>query len=178
MAVLLVGTVGCGPGNGLKLARVSGKVTYKGEPLKNGTIVFMPDETKGTTGPQAIGTIMSDGTYILSSESSGDGAVVGHHKVGVLGLAAEPVSDKAVPTPEDDPLRYLAAKTQAGLEAAKNATKKNADRIVTGLDGKPFRVVVPDKVTSSETSGIMAKVLSGSNSLNIDINDQGVAQIK
>ncbi|MGE3818261.1 MAG: hypothetical protein AB7I30_02400 [Isosphaeraceae bacterium] len=178
LVIALVGTVGCGPGNGLNLARVNGKVTLNGEPLKNGTIIFEPDESKGTTGPQAIGTIMSDGTYILSSETAGDGAVVGHHKIGILGLEAEPVSEQAMPSPEDDPLKYLEAKTKSGLVAARNATKKNADRVVSGLDGKPFRVVVPEKVISTQTSGIIAKVESGSNTFNIDVNDEGVAQIK
>jgi len=178
IAVFLVGVSGCGASNGLDLARVSGKVTYKGEPLKNGTVMFEPDESKGTTGPQAIGTITSDGSYILSSETSGDGAVVGFHKVGVLGLEASPVSDKAMPSPEEDPLKCLAAKTQAGLDASRNATKKNAGQTVTGLDGKPFRVTVPEKVTSTKTSGITAKVVSGSNVMNIDIDEHGVAQIK
>ncbi|MFO0953392.1 MAG: hypothetical protein U0835_20035 [Isosphaeraceae bacterium] len=177
VAALVVGVAGCGSSNGLNLAKVSGKVTYQGAPLKNGTIIFEPDEAKGTTGPQAIGTITSDGSYILSSESAGDGAVVGHHKVAVLGLEESPISAKEMPKPEDDPLKYLAAKTQAGLEAAKNANKK-ADRVVTGLDGKPFRIVVPESVTSTRTSSIIAKVEPGSNTLNIDISSEGVAQIK
>jgi len=177
LAALLVGVVGCGPANGLNLARVSGKVTYMGEPIKNGTVIFEPDEAKGTSGPQAIGTITSDGSYILSSESAGDGAVVGYHKVGVLGLETSPVSEKAMPTPDEDPLKYLQAKTQAGLEAAKNA-RKSTERTVTGLDGKTFKVTVPEKVTSTKTSGIIAKVGRGSNTLNIEISKEGVAQIK
>ncbi len=54
-AVIIV--VGCGYDNGLKLAYVSGKVTYKGEPVKNGTVFFMPDEGKGTLGPSATGSL-------------------------------------------------------------------------------------------------------------------------
>jgi hypothetical protein len=179
VAVLLVGAAGCGSDNGLDLARVSGKVTYKGEPIKNGTIIFQPDESKGTTGPQAIGTITSDGSYILSSETAGDGAVVGHHKIGILGLEDKPAEGAAaMPNPEEDPLKFMAAKAQAGIDAAKNARKSGQERVVSGLDGKPFRIIVPEKVTSSATSGIIAKVEPGSNVMNIDISEEGVAQIK
>ena len=174
--ILIVGLAGCGSNNGLNLATVRGTVTFKGEPIKNGTVMFEPDESKGTTGPQAIGTITSDGSYILSSESSGDGAVVGMHKVGVLGLEPSPTSNEAVPSPEEDPLKYLAAKTKTGLETAKQNTKKGAP-MVAGLDGKSFRVTVPEKVTSTRTSGITAKVDRGSNLLNIDIDENGIAQI-
>jgi hypothetical protein len=179
MAALLAVAGGCGSDNGLNLARVSGRVTYKGEPIKNGTIIFQPDESKGTTGPQAIGTITSDGSFILSSETAGDGAVVGHHKIGILGLDDKPTEGAAaVPKPEEDPLKFMAAKAQAGLDAAKNARKKGDERVVSGLDGKPFRVIVPEKVTSSATSGIIAKVEPGSNVMDIDITEEGVAQIK
>ena len=78
-------------------------MTYKGKPIKNGTVMFVPDESKGTTGPQAIGTIKSDGTYILSSQDAGDGAVVGMHKVGILGMDPEPMSKEEMPSPKKTP---------------------------------------------------------------------------
>jgi hypothetical protein len=177
MAAILVGVAACGPGNGLNLAPVQGKVTYKGEPIKNGTVMFVPDESKGATGPQAIGTIKSDGTYSLSSQDANDGAVVGWHKVGILGLDPEPMSKEEMATPEEDPMKYLMQKTQAGLKSARQSTKKDAVRTVTGLDGKTFRVVVPEKVGSTETSGISVEVSSGSNTLNFDIAEDGTAKI-
>src|SRR5262245_50390096 len=88
-AVLLTATfttlIGCAPGNGLNLAKVSGKVIYKGQPVKNGTVFFMPDESKGTVGPPAVGSITADGSYVMSTESAGDGVIVGQHKVGITG---------------------------------------------------------------------------------------------
>ncbi len=59
---------GCGPGHGMKLGRVQGKVTYKGQPLTYGTVSFVPDASKGTEGPIATGIIKEDGTYILSTD--------------------------------------------------------------------------------------------------------------
>ena len=131
MAAILVGVAACGPDNGLNLATVQGKVTYKGKPIKNGTVMFVPDESKGATGPQAIGTIKSDGTYILSSQDADDGAVVGMHKVGILGLDPEPTEQgRAWPAPKQDPMKYLQQKTQAGLKAASQSMKKDAEQTV------------------------------------------------
>jgi len=177
MAAILIGVAACGSNNGLTLAPVQGKVTYKGQPIKNGTVMFVPDESKGATGPQAIGTIKSDGTYILSSQDANDGAVVGMHKVGVLGLDPEPMSKEDAAKIEDDPMKYLQQKTQAGLKSARQSMRKNTERTVTGLDGKTFRVVVPEKVGSTETSGISVEVSRGSNTLNIDIAEDGTAKI-
>ena len=86
--------VGCGSGNGLTLGRVQGKVTYKGEPVKFGTVSFVPDASKGTDGPIAMGNIKDDGTYVLSTSDPGDGAVVGHHKISVVGLDPTPVNPR------------------------------------------------------------------------------------
>ncbi|HOM17497.1 MAG TPA: hypothetical protein PLQ00_09220, partial [Thermoguttaceae bacterium] len=59
-AIVFVGFLaGCG-GSGAKLpplASVSGKVTLDGNPLPRGTVTFIPDESKGTKGPTAVGQI-------------------------------------------------------------------------------------------------------------------------
>ena len=88
----------------MTLGRVQGKVTYKGEPVKYGTVSFVPD-AKGSDGPMAMGNIKEDGTYILSTSDAGDGAVVGHHKISVVGLDPTPVNpdDKPLPKPERSP---------------------------------------------------------------------------
>jgi hypothetical protein len=176
-AAILIGVAACGPGNGLNLAPVRGKVTYKGEPLKNGTVMFEPDESAGNTGPQAIGTITRDGTYILSSSDAGDGAVVGMHKVGILGIDAEPTGAEALPSPAQDGLKYLQAKTQADLKSVSQALRKNAEKTVTGLDGKTYRVILPEKVGSTKTSGIKVEVVRGSNTIDIDITEDGTAKL-
>src|SRR5947209_15598459 len=94
---------GCGPGNGLTMGRVSGLVTYKGEPVEFGDLLFVPDSTKGTTGVPSMGPIGKDGRYIMSTEEAGDGVIAGHHKVGIRVLDAEPVSKDQ--TPELDPAK-------------------------------------------------------------------------
>jgi hypothetical protein len=66
----------------MKTAVVRGKVTYKGKPVPHGSVTFMPTGS----GPSATGEIQSDGTYTLTTYSSGDGAILGSHKVMVVAM--------------------------------------------------------------------------------------------
>src|SRR5947209_13912403 len=83
-ALLLLGTVGCGPGEE-SLATVRGKVTYKGAALSGGTIVFIPDANRGGDGPLAQGEIQGDGSYVLKTGDSED-VQAGWYKVTVAAL--------------------------------------------------------------------------------------------
>jgi hypothetical protein len=64
VACLTVALAGCGGGDGPKLYPVSGTVTYNGEPLKEGQIVY---RLTGASGRSYSGPI-TDGTYKLESE--------------------------------------------------------------------------------------------------------------
>lgn len=72
-AILLTG---CEPPQ--KLAPFSGKVIYKNQPLKFGGVMFQPE-----AGQPARATIMSDGTFTLSTFREGDGATIGKNQVRV-----------------------------------------------------------------------------------------------
>jgi hypothetical protein len=175
LALLSVATLvlGCWGGNGLNLAKVQGKVTYKGQPIKNGTVFFMPDDSKGTIGPPAVGSITSDGSYIMSTESAGDGAIVGSHKVGITGLEEKPESTgPPAPTPESDPQGYMKAKAKDAAAVRNRVTKKEPDTF-TDKGGQRWRFVVPRKFTNPQESGIIAKVERGSNTMNFDIDESG-----
>jgi hypothetical protein len=170
-AALILG-LGCS-GNGLNLAKVRGKVTYKGQPVKNGTVMFMPDDSKGTIGPPAVGTITSDGSYIMSTESAGDGVIVGSHKVGITGVEEKPIAgETAAPTPESDPQGYMKAKAKDAAAARSGPPKKDAETF-TDRGGQKWRFVVPKKFTNPQESGIIAKVVPGSQTMNFDIDDSG-----
>jgi hypothetical protein len=75
---LLITSWGCADGS-LPTGRVSGKVTFDGQPVTSGSITFAP--TSGTVGKPAIGAVNADGSYTLSTYAAGDGAAIGHHKV-------------------------------------------------------------------------------------------------
>ncbi|MFO0970250.1 MAG: hypothetical protein U0793_32275 [Gemmataceae bacterium] len=86
-AVLLTAflLVGCRRGPE-PLTPVQGKVTYKGLPVTNGTIVFTPDGAKGGAGRIAFGKIGPDGAYALMTGEA-QGATPGVYRVTVVSLA-------------------------------------------------------------------------------------------
>ncbi len=137
--------------------------------------VFLPDESKGTTGPQAIGTITSDGTYILSSEIRGtapSSAPQGRGP-GTRDVPDPPVGSRCR-LRRKTRLKFMAAKTKAGLTRPEPARRPMNERS-TGWTASPSGSFSPRKLTSTETSGNSAKVAPGSNTLNIDINEEGIA---
>jgi hypothetical protein len=78
-AALLLGATGCGSG-GPKLHKVSGTVTLDGQPLAGADVNFEPDDYAG--GLQAAsGRTTTDGSYTLTTYTSGDGAMEGNYKV-------------------------------------------------------------------------------------------------
>jgi hypothetical protein len=81
LALLLTAILGCSRKHGMETAPVSGKVTYKGKPVPNGTVMFVPAE-----GPAATGEIGPDGSYRLTTYVPNDGAVLGSHKVSITAL--------------------------------------------------------------------------------------------
>ena len=56
------------------------------------------------------------------------------------------------------------------------AVEKDADTF-TDKGGQRWRFVVPRKFTNPQESGIIAKVESGSNTMNFDIDDSGNVMI-
>jgi hypothetical protein len=85
LALGLLLTAGCQQAN-LPLAPVHGHISYHGIRLQGGTVVFTPDASRGTTGPQAHAEIQSDGSYTLRCGNS-YGAVPGWHRVTVASVA-------------------------------------------------------------------------------------------
>jgi hypothetical protein len=92
----LVIFAGCG-GGGFETAPVNGKITYKGKPLPTGTIIYMPEGDK----PAATGEIKPDGSYILGTYASEDGAVLGKHAIKIYAVEeqGERLPEERSPTP-------------------------------------------------------------------------------
>lgn len=57
---------GCNSQKGPPRFKLSGEVTFAGQPIPNGQIVFTPDTAKGNSGPQGVATI-KDGKYDTSA---------------------------------------------------------------------------------------------------------------
>lgn len=98
---------GCGK-DGPEMAKVTGVVKYKGNPLQTGTISFVPvDATR--TGASA--TIGSDGSYSLQTREPDDGAELGEYQVAISGENPDALNTPAPGEPvkiqkSDLPVKY------------------------------------------------------------------------
>ena len=88
LVAILVISAGCGK-SGPPVYHVAGTVTFKGELVPAGTVLFQPDESQGCTGPAGIARI-KDGKYDTAGEG-GKGVVGGPHLVRITGLDGKPV---------------------------------------------------------------------------------------
>ncbi len=88
---------GCGGGEEHPTAAVTGKVTYKGDPVQGGTLIFAPvaESDKSNPGKPGIANIKDDGTFTVSTYAQEDGAVVGKNN-----LTFTPPIPEAPATPE------------------------------------------------------------------------------
>lgn len=73
---LLFAAVGCGRGDYPEMARVTGTVTYKGKPVPNMMVNFMPPD-----GRPSWGKTDAEGKYEMVYDSDYKGVKMGHHKV-------------------------------------------------------------------------------------------------
>ena len=101
------------------LAAVEGRVTYNGQPLKFGTVMFQ--NVKG--GQPAIGMIQPDGSFKMVTPKAGDGAKPGSYEVVVSCYenhdpSKAPVADRGDMSPGKSlvPQKYMMAAT-SGLTA-------------------------------------------------------------
>jgi hypothetical protein len=169
LLALLALAAGCGPGHGMDLGRVRGKVTFRGEPVRYGFITFMPDADAGTIGPPAMSTISEDGSYALTTQDADDGTVVGSHRVAIIALDPNPISEAEALDPEKEPEAFMATKGQR--RPPPGASKDGPT--FTSRDGKVYRMLGSEALGNPGTSGIQAEVGRGSNTLNFSILDDG-----
>lgn len=82
--------LGCGGGGDQKkTAKVTGAVTYGGNPVTGGSLTFAPKAEGSTPGKTGTGAIGEDGTYTVSTYGNGDGAVIGEHTITYSAPAGE-----------------------------------------------------------------------------------------
>lgn len=102
---LLVSLSGCSDSGGFAVAPVRGKVTFDGQPVQGGVITFRPvaaqADASREAGKPASGEVGNDGTFVLSTYGTQDGAVVGRHQVSYTPMSkgAESYEDTPEPSP-------------------------------------------------------------------------------
>ncbi len=117
-SLMLLVVLGCGGSDKAKLAPVSGTVTYKDAPLKNGSITFLPESGRSAGGKIVDGQITEVTTYDI-----GDGSPIGTHKVIITSVESKGEGTQAV-TKSLIPAKY-GDRVKSGLTATIEAGKKN-----------------------------------------------------
>lgn len=117
---------GCGSG-GLPQADVSGKVTFRGNPIPNVLVSFTPER-----GPGASGKTDAEGNYSLSTSKPGDGAVIGQHTVTVSQPQQGMILEKGKPPRMAPPPKMVippkfASTESSGLTASVKAGDNSID---------------------------------------------------
>jgi hypothetical protein len=146
----MVIVLGCG-GDESGLGRrykVTGKVTYKGEPVARGTVSFLPVKPPPPEGRAATGEV-KDGYYSLGTTGNNDGALPGDYAVSIVSVDVDMAS-------------AASSKEAGGIphqgDAAAQKAIKNAKRLI------------PSKYNLGETSGLKATV-EGAKSIDFELKD-------
>jgi hypothetical protein len=90
-ALLLAPTAGCNSKDGPVRYNYRGSVTFKGQPVKAGRILFEPNAKSGNRGPQGF-AVIQNGVYD-TSKNGGKGAVGGPHTVRIHGFDGKGATD-------------------------------------------------------------------------------------
>jgi hypothetical protein len=147
-AALMLAGSGCGSG-AAKLYKVSGKVTLDGKPVSHATVEFEPVDPAGGQKP-ASGQTGEDGTFTLTTNTSGDGAAAGKYKVAIKKLkvssegsfAQRPDGDTTNPKT----MMELQAKAMANQRKQTSAPKAPDNELPAeygSLDRTPLTAEVP-----------------------------------
>jgi hypothetical protein len=114
--------------SGPEMGRVKGTVKYKGKPLTQGTISFVPTDPARRS---ANSRIAADGSYQLQSTEPGDGAQLGDYRVIVSGRDATALDKVRAPGEpvklgSSIPLKYEQP-DQSGLKATVKTGSQTLD---------------------------------------------------
>ena len=109
LAIVLLLVVGCSQPDTMPMAKVTGTVTYNGEPIDNVSVTFIPE----SGARPAAGLTDASGKFTLSTLDPGDGASPGMNKValtetpdGSPPMPGEPGFDTWKPPVQRFPIKY------------------------------------------------------------------------
>jgi hypothetical protein len=139
--------VGCGGSGRPPLGEVTGTVSYNGQPLQSGTIVFEVDGARPSTGKIVNGQITEVTTY-----DPNDGVPVGLARIAVFAVDGSGASPGPAPaeTPAGDPDSY----------------KPGANYMDAGS-----RPLIPAKYNDPSSSGLTWQIEEDENVLRLNLSD-------
>ncbi len=115
LTVGLLLLVGCGRHSGPACYEISGLVTYNGQPVPAGYILFAPDKTKGNDGP-GVNAEIRDGKY---RTPAGQGVIGGPHTATINGYDGKKFQAGPISNPMGRP---VAVPIQVALDLPKQAS--------------------------------------------------------
>jgi hypothetical protein len=128
---------------------VAGKVTYKGKAVEGATVSFIAAKSPRT----ASGVTNAAGEYVLTTFDTGDGAVLGEHKVAIF------------KTPHDQVIKNPGNPAQGGDIKAYEAAMKSVGKAKVESE-------IPVKYAKVDTSKLVREVVKGEkNTFNFDLTD-------
>ena len=86
LAVIVLICSGCGKEGLPNMVPIRGEAIFQGEPLSDGFVVYLPK--KAGVGRQATGAIKPDGSFVLTTQKGGDGAMHGEYDIVIFEDAA------------------------------------------------------------------------------------------
>ena len=125
VAMVLVGTSGCGGDNPFDTIPVSGKVTYEDGsliPATRMTVIFVPQvaplDSKTYASPGQANVDVETGEFqSMTTRKLGDGATVGRHKVQIMAVGENQAPSTAVPLRYRDPNTSDIAEVEVGPDS-------------------------------------------------------------
>lgn len=146
--------LGCGPGKGT----VSGRVLYKGKPVPGGRVTFQPANSKFNS---VHADLDEQGHYEATLPAGEVQATVDNREL-------EPSIDRAGGGPDLPPqVRKALAKTRSEAAPAESRAAARKPR-----EGNNRYVPIPEKYYTLEKSGLHFRVESGSQTHDIELNDE------
>src|SRR5262249_27638724 len=90
LLAVLLGLAAGSSGPEVKKVQVSGKVTFKGQPVPAGWISFQPDGSQGNPGKEVRLVMIKDGVYDSSQEKDASGVYPGPTIIRIAGFNGKP----------------------------------------------------------------------------------------
>lgn len=127
LVAMMLTVIGCG-GKSVKLVPAEGVVKLDGKPARGIMVQFMPDGTRGGSGPTSFGVTDEQGRFQLKTYENQDGATPGPHLVVLMD------------TEEDRPAQGTVSTKKSRLSSRFGIAKPGQLAVEVKEGGQPIEV--------------------------------------
>ena len=133
VAAVVAAIAGCGGSAQYSTAPVSGQLTSDGMPVTEGQLMFIPESSGNTdSGKPGAATVQADGTFVVSTYSEGDGAVIGKHTIEYIAPPPRPASGSGDSNPSANSGHQTEEVENVPSPFAKMVVQQNSVEIKSG----------------------------------------------